>query len=159
MSDISIAMGLMSVLAIGFIALMRVGFGHAKTHKLINVCIALLLTYFLFKYFKQLNWIPVASTALQKTLAVSSAVVAATIAFKFSLDAWRRLHMSIIVGALIFIFFPVMLANNHAPTIYWPSPSNQSPTLKATKLPTQNTMLDCMWLTQALILLEKIPSA
>jgi hypothetical protein len=141
LSNISLILGLITILIITFNALIQITFGHTKSRKLTNVCIALLLTYFGFKYLKQLELISEISTPLQNTLALATAIFSGLLTFKISLDSWKRLHMAIIVGGLIFILFPFILANAYAPTIYWPSPSHQAPMLNAPKLPTQNTII------------------
>jgi hypothetical protein len=126
---------------IGFMALLRIAFIETRITQLINVCIGLLLTYFGFKFFVLLGWLPESINAFHETLALSLSVVAGLLTLTISFDVWKRLHLAIIVGGLIFIFFPVLLVSTHAPTIYWPSPSHQAPTLKAPQLPQQNTIV------------------
>lgn len=138
---IGITIGLLIIVVIGVFAFLRHAAGYFKTLKAINFCIALLLTYFVFKFIELLGLIPTIIVDFLEPLAITVALLAGYLSFKINLDIWKRLHLAILVGGMIFIFFPVLLANTQAPTIYWPSPSNQSPTTKAPKLPTQNTIV------------------
>ena len=140
-SEITFAFGLLVVFVIVCVALLSRGLGQATTIKLINVGIALLLTFVGFKYLKQLELIPMQSNALHKMLAVASAITASLFTFKISIDTWKRLYLAGIVGGMIFIFFPVVLANTNASTVYWPSPSYQPPTVAAPNMPSQNTIV------------------
>jgi len=140
-SEIILAFGLLVVFFIVCVALLRRGLGQATTIKLINVSIALLLTFVGFTYFKQLELIPMQSNALHKTLAVTLAITAGLLTLKISIDTWKRLYLAGIVGGMIFIFFPVVLANTNASTVYWPSPSYQPPTVAAPNMPPQNTIV------------------
>ncbi len=99
-----------------------------------------MLTYLIFKYFKNLGYLPDLST-LQKTLSIFLAVVAGLLTLKIKLDVCARLHLSILVGGLIFIFFPFLLAYTMAPVIYWPTQSHQAPTVNNPNLPAQNTII------------------
>lgn len=140
-SEITLAFGLLAVSVIVCVALLRRGLGQATTIKLINFGIALLLSFVGFTYLKQLGLIPMQSNALQKTLAVVSAMTASLFTLKISIDTWKRLYLAGIVGGMIFIFFPVVLANTNASTVYWPSPSYQAPTVAAPNMPSQNTIV------------------
>ena len=140
-SEITIAFGLLVVFVIVCVALLRRVLGQATTIKLINVGIALLLTFIGFNYLKQLELIPMQSNTLQKTLAVALAITASLVTLKISIETWKRLYLAGIVGGMIFIFFPVVLANTNASTVYWPSPSYQPPTVAAPNMPSQNTIV------------------
>ena len=140
-SEITFTFGLLLVLVIVCVALLCRVLGQATTIKLINVGIALLLTFVGFNYLKQLGLIPMQSNTLQKTLAVASAFTASLATLKISIDTWKRLYLAGIVGGMIFIFFPVVLANTNASTVYWPSPSYQPPTVPAPNMPSQNTIV------------------
>lgn len=140
-SEITLAFGLLVVFVIVCVALLRRVLGQATTIKLINVGIALLLTFVGFTYLKQLELIPMQSNALQKALAVTSAITASLATLKISIDTWKRLYLAGIVGGIIFIFFPMVLANTNASTVYWPSPSYQPPTVAAPNIPSQNTIV------------------
>ncbi|MDN2716643.1 hypothetical protein [Janthinobacterium sp. SUN120] len=140
-SEITLAFGLLATFVIVCIALLRGGLGQATTIKMINVGIALLLTLVGFAYLKQLELIPMQSNALHKTLAVASAITASLLTLKITIDTWKRLYLAGIVGGMIFIFFPVVLANTNASTVYWPSPSYQPPTIAAPNMPSQNTIV------------------
>ncbi|STR25534.1 Uncharacterised protein [Janthinobacterium lividum] len=140
-SEITLAFGLLVVFVIVCVALLHRGLGQATTIKFINVGIALLLTFVGFNYLKQLELIPMQSNALQKALAVASAITASLLTLKISIDTWKRLYLAGIVGGMIFIFLPVVLANTNASTVYWPSPSYQPPTLAAPNMPSQNTIV------------------
>lgn len=133
-------MGLITFLLIACVTVIRLTFGHTRTTQLINICISLLLTYFGLKFSSHLGWISKSINPISQTLAIVSAIVA-LLTVQISLDVWERLHKAIIVGGLIFVFFPVLLTKTHAPTIYWPRPSHQAPTLKPSKLPAQNTIV------------------
>lgn len=140
-SEITLAFGLLVVFVIVCVALLRRILGQATTIKLINVSIALLLTFVGFTYLKQLELIPMQSNALHKALAVTLAITASLLTLKISIDTWKRLYLAGIVGGMIFIFFPVVLANTNASTVYWPSPSYQPPTVAAPNMPSQNTIV------------------
>lgn len=140
-SEITLAFGLLVVFVIVCVALLRHVSGQATTIKLINVGIALLLSFVGFTYLKQLELIPLQSNTLHKILAVASAITASLATLKISIDTWKRLYLAGIVGGMIFIFFPVVLANTNAPTVYWPSPSYQPPTVAAPNMPAQNTIV------------------
>lgn len=140
-SEITLAFGLLVVFVIVCVALLRRVLGQVTTIKLINVGIALLLTFIGFNYLKQLELIPMQSNTLQKTLAVASAITASLLTLKISIETWKRLYLAGIVGGMIFIFFPVVLANTNATTVYWPSPSYQPPTVAAPNMPSQNTIV------------------
>lgn len=140
-SEITLAFGLLAALVIVCVALLRRVLGQATTIKLINFGIALLLTFIGFNYLKQLELIPLQSNTLQKTLAVASAITASLLTLKISIETWKRLYLAGIVGGMIFIFFPVVLANTNGSTVYWPSPSYQPPTVAAPNMPSQNTIV------------------
>ena len=140
-SEITLAFGLLAVFVIVCVALLSYGLGQATTIKLINVGIALLLSFVGFTYLKQLELIPTQSNALHKTLAIALPITASLLTLKISIDTWKRLYLAGIVGGMIFIFFPVVLANTNASTVYWPSPSYQPPTVAAPNMPSQNTIV------------------
>lgn len=141
LSEIVIALGLMLVLVTAGAVLLRLSLGRANSYKLTNVGIALVLSFVVFKYLQQIELIPVHPTTLHKTLALATGLAAGVLTLKISLDIWKRLHLAFIVGGLIFTLFPVVLANTLAPTVYWPSPSDQAPTQEAPNMPAQNTIV------------------
>jgi hypothetical protein len=138
--DISVVIGFTAIFVAACLALMRLTLGLTNTHKLINFSMALLLTFLSFKYFRKLGWIPELST-LQKIFPVCIALMVGLLTLKIRLDVCKRLYLSVIVGSLIFIFFPILLAYSMAPTIYWPNKSDQSPNTKAPLIPIQNTVI------------------
>lgn len=141
LSEVVIALGLMLVWVMAGVALLRLTLGQIISYKVTNVAIALVFSLVVFRYLQQIELIPAQPTTQHKTLALASGLAAGLLTFKISLDIWKRLHLAVIVGGLIFTLLPVVLANTLAPTVYWPSPSNQAPTQQAPKLPAQNTIV------------------
>jgi hypothetical protein len=141
LAEIVISLGLMLVLIITSIALLRLVLGQVISYKVTNVGIALMFILVVMRYLQQIELIPAQTTILHKTLLLASALTAGLLTLKISLDIWKRLHLAIIAGGLVFIFFPVLLAKILAPTVYWPSPSDQAPTEEAPMVPAQNTIV------------------
>ncbi|WP_133239961.1 hypothetical protein [Limnohabitans planktonicus] len=141
LAEVVIALGLMLVWVIAGVALLRLILGQAISYKVTNVGIALVFSLVVFRYLQQIELIPAHPTTLHKTLALASGLAAGLLTLKIRQDIWKRLHLAVIVGGLIFTLLPVVLANTLAPTVYWPSPSDQPPTQQAPKLPAQNTIV------------------
>lgn len=141
LSEVVIALGLMLVWVMAGVALLRLTLGQIISYKVTNVAIALVFSLVVFRYLQQIELIPAQPTTQHKTLALASGLAAGLLTFKISLDIWKRLHLAVIVGGLIFTLLPILLANTLAPTVYWPSPSDQAPTQQAPKVPAQNTIV------------------
>ncbi len=120
---------------------MRLAFGQAISYKVTNVGIALVLSFVIFRYLQQIELIPGYLTTLQKSLVLALGLSAGLLTFKISPSILKRLRLAVIAGGLIFIFLPVGLAITLAPTVYWPSPSDQPPTQEAPQVPAQNTIV------------------
>jgi hypothetical protein len=140
-TEVSLSLGVMAVIIFVCVALLRCRLGQFTTIKLIDVGITLLIMYVGFNYLKQLELIPQQSTPLGKALAIASAILVGLLTLKFGFDTRKRFHLACIVGGLIFIFFPLMLASTNANKIYWPTPSHQLPTVPPPNLPAQNTIV------------------
>jgi hypothetical protein len=141
LSEVSFALGLQAVSVICCFALLHRGLGQVKTSKLVNICVALLAVYVLDDFLERFGLIPTQFASLYKVFVVVSAIAAGLLALKISLDTWKRLHLACIVGGVIFIFSPVVMANMNAVEVYWPSPSYQPPTIVAPNMPAQNTIV------------------
>ena len=141
LSEVVIALGLMLVWVMAGVALLRLTLGQAISYKVTNVGIGLVFSLVVFRYLQQIELIPAHPTTLHKTLGLAAGLAAGLLTLKIRQDIWKRLHLAVIVGGLIYTLLPVLLAHTLAPTVYWPSPSDQPPTQQAPKLPTQNTIV------------------
>ena len=139
--EIVLALGLIACVISTSVVFLGYTFGRYATLKLVNIGIALILTLAVFQYLRQLRLIPITTSDLHKVFALLVAVAVGFLALKISFDKWRRLYIAILIGGLIFVFFPWVLATMKSTTIYWPSPSFQSPTVVAPKVPMQNTIV------------------
>lgn len=141
LSEVVTALGLLLVLVFVCVIILRLTLGQAISYRVINVGIALVLSYVVFRHLQQFGIAPSKATSFHKTLALTSGLAAGLLSLKISLDIWKRLHFAAILMGGGFLLFPFLLANINAPLIYWPSPSGQPPTQLAPKIPPQNTIV------------------
>lgn len=139
--ELAIALVLMLASINIFVALIRHTLGQAISYKITNAGIPLLFSLILFNYSRQIELIPEYPTNLHKILALASGLAASLLTVKINPNVWKRLHLAAIAGGVIFTLLPFLLAKLLAPTIYWPSPSDQPATQRAPKLPAQNTIV------------------
>lgn len=140
-SELSVALGLLAVLVVVGVALLRRLFGQAAAIKLINIGIAMILTFIGCKYLIQFGLLPHPTSTLHKSLAVLFALFAGFMALQIRLDMWKSIYLAAIVAGFIFTFFPWVFTHTGATTVYWPSLSDQPPTVAAPQIPAQNTIV------------------
>lgn len=141
LTDIGIALGLLSSIVIISVSLLRLATGQTTSLKIINILLAMLLTSIAFIWLKSLGSLPVSFGTSYKTVAVALSILAGFLGFQISATTSRRIYPALIVAALVFSVFPWALAHAGASTIYWPSPSYQSPKLPAPTMPPQNSIV------------------
>ncbi|MCZ8074552.1 hypothetical protein [Novosphingobium sp.] len=140
-AELLIALALMLFVFNVCVVILRLFFGHAISYKVTNASIGLLFSFIMFNYLTKIGLFPAEPTTLLKALALAFGLVASLFTLKINSNLWKRLHLAVIIGGGIFTFTPLLLANVLAPTVYWPSPSNQPATQKAPKLPAQNNIV------------------
>lgn len=140
-AELVIALALMLFGFNVFLVILRFTLGKAISYKATNASIGLLFSFIMFNYLTKIGLISAEPTTFLKTLALASGLVASLLTLKINYNIWKRLHLAVTIGGGIFTLTPLLLANVLAPTVYWPSPSDQPATQKAPKLPVQNTIV------------------
>jgi hypothetical protein len=141
LGDIIIALFLMTLFVVCFFLASHLLVGISLTINAINLCIAVLLTYAGFIYIKALFFASTPITEFQKLALIAIATITAILFYNAKSEARVRIYSAIIVGGLIFISLPLIVATLYAKKINWPEYS-ASPNKEILKQNTVVLLLD-----------------